>query len=103
MAIGSFSPSINAPMLTRDNSTPYSLSMNPLLPDTHEHARVEVRQSNTPDSGEGLFAKTQFNEGDLVSILNGVRMSPSIDDEWSDYKVNFSTELDLDVPADMRR
>ena len=22
---------------------------------------------------------------------------------WSDYKVNFNTELDLDVPSDMRR
>ena len=64
---------------------------------------MEVRNSNTPDAGEGLFAKTEFKEGGLVSILNGVRMSPSITDEWSDYKVNFNTELDLDVPADMQR
>ena len=62
-----------------------------------------MSKSNTPNSGEGLFARTEFKEDDLVSILNGVRVSPSIKEEWSDYKVNFNTELDLDVPADMRR
>lgn len=103
MAIGSFTSIPTASNLLRDRSTCYRIALNPLVPDTHEHARVEARLSNTPDSGEGLFAKTEFKEDDLVSILNGIRVSPSIQDEWSDYKVNFNTELDLDVPADMRR
>ena len=38
-----------------------------------------------------------------VSILNGVRVSPSLDEDWSDYKVHFSTELDIDVPHGQRR
>ena len=38
-----------------------------------------------------------------VSILNGVRVSPSLDEDWSDYKVHFSTELDIDVPQGQRR
>ena len=38
-----------------------------------------------------------------MSILNGTRVVPSLHEEWSDYKVHFSSELDLDIPSDMRR
>jgi histone-lysine N-methyltransferase SETD7 len=103
MAEGSFTQYKKHPRVIRDCSSAYAIALNPLIPDRLEHDRVEVKLSNTPDSGEGLFAKVDFHEGDLVSVLNGVRLSPSIEDEWSDYKVNFSTELDLDVPEDMRR
>ena len=30
-------------------------------------------------------------------------MVPSLQEDWSDYKVHFSSELDLDIPDDMRR
>ena len=81
----------------------YRISRTPLEPDSLEHQRVEVRLSTTETAGEGLFARTDFTTGDLVSILNGTRCSPSLQDEWSDYKVNFNTGLDLDIPHDMRR
>ena len=81
----------------------YRISLTPLEPDSLEHGRVEVRLSTTDTAGEGLFARTGFTSGDLVSILNGTRSSPSCQDEWSDYKVNFNTGLDLDIPEDMRR
>ena len=38
-----------------------------------------------------------------MSILNGTRVVPSLHEEWSDYKVHFSSEFDLDIPCDMRR
>ena len=86
-----------------DMSTKYIISSTPLERDALELARVYVKLSNTPDSGEGLFAKAEFKEGDLVSIFNGIRVSPTTTDEWLDYKVNFNPELDLDIPVDMRR
>ena len=71
------------------------------------------------DAGEGLFSKKMFGSGDLVSMLNGTRVIPSLDEEWSDYKVggnkrmpirnnilikvHFSTEFDIDIPDNMRR
>ena len=64
----------------------YRISRTPLEPDSLEHQRVEVRLSTTETAGEGLFARTDFTAGDLVSILNGTRCSPSLQDEWSDYK-----------------
>ena len=35
------------------------------------HQSCQVRQSLHNNAGEGLFAKTLFASGDLVSILNG--------------------------------
>ena len=102
IAVGSFTKHTQH-LITRDRSTKYRIALNPMLPDRQEHSRVEVRESTTPNSGEGLFAKIKFQEGDLVALLNGVRISPSLGDDWSDYKVNFNTELDLDIPSDMRR
>jgi len=93
----------NLSKVTRDISTAFEISKTPLVPDKLEHDRVEVKQSNNDTAGEGLFAKTQFISGDLVSILNGTRVIPSIHEDWSDYKVHFSTEFDIDIPEDMRR
>ena len=56
------------------------------------------------EAGEGLFSKMVFGSGDLVigllllflgfldilykvSMLNGTRVIPCLDEEWSDYKV----------------
>ena len=36
-------------------------------------------------------------------MLSGTRVVPSLQEDWSDYKVHFSSELDLDIPDDMRR
>ena len=33
----------------------------------------------------------------------GTRVMPSLHEDWSDYKVHFNTELDIDIPEDMRR
>ena len=81
---------------------------------------TQVKQSGVgDDAGEGLFSKVMFRSGDLVSMLNGTRVIPSLDEEWSDYKVgrntkmsicnntlikvHFSTEFDIDIPDNMRR
>ena len=107
VAVARFSEPVNETVLTRDISTgdklrfalserilclfllvaEYRISLTPLEPDRLEHGRVEVRDSTTETAGEGLFARTDFTVGDLVSILNGTRCSPSTQDEWSDYKV----------------
>ena len=63
-----------------------------------------MKQSGVGETaGEGLFSKVVFRSGDLVSMLNGTRVIPSLDEEWSDYKVHFNTDFDIDIPDDMRR
>ena len=34
---------------------------------------------------------------------SGTRVIPGIDEDWSDYKVHFSSEFDIDIPENMRR
>ena len=102
MATASFSQQEASKSVKRDQSTPYSIAIRPLTPDTNEHARVEVKQSHINDAGEGLFAKIDMNKGQVISLLNGIRVAPSLDEDWSDYKVHFNTEFDIDIPEDMR-
>ena len=103
IAMALFTKQSGLKSVTRDMSTKYIIASTPLQRDALEHARVYVKLSKTPDSGEGLFAKAEFKEGDLVSIFNGISVSTTTTYEWSDYKVNFNPELDLDIPMDMRR
>ena len=101
--------------------TAETISRTPLIRDGLEHSRVEASQTNVhridqsflplkvkqsgvgEDAGEGLFSKMMFRSGDLVSMLNGTRVIPSLDEEWSDYKVHFNTDFDIDIPDNMRR
>jgi len=103
IAVPNFSDPVCKENQIRDIATAYQISTTPLTPDSLEHSRVEVKKSDHEDAGEGLFAKIVFTAGDLVSILNGTRVVPSIHEDWSDYKVHFSTEFDIDIPDDMRR
>ena len=38
-----------------------------------------------------------------LRVYLGTRVFPGIDEEWSDYKVHFSSDFDIDIPEDMRR
>jgi len=104
IAVPKFTKSYNDSLLKRDVSTEFRISKTPLEPDLLEHERVTVKDSKAgEDAGEGLFAKVQFATDDLVAIYNGVRTRPDLHEDWSDYKVHFSSEFDIDIPDDMRR
>jgi len=104
IAIPQFCKTTDTSIATRDISTAVTISRTPLIGDGLEHSRVEVKQSGVGQTaGEGLFSKVLFRSGDLVSMLNGTRVIPSLDEEWSDYKVHFNTDFDIDIPDDMRR
>ena len=46
----------------------------PHLPDPYEAIFVEVRQSRIKDAGQGLFAKTDIEQGTIISFYNGVKV-----------------------------
>ena len=90
-------------MLTRDESTLRSISKTPLISDFWEEAQVEVKKSQvSPDAGEGLYAKIDLKDGQMVSLFNGVRLSNSKDEDeaagFSSYKIRLNGQTDLDVP-----
>ena len=58
--------------------------------------------NNVEGAGEGLFAKRRIESGELVALYNGTRTPPSLEDDWSDYRVHLTSELDIDIPDDMR-
>ncbi len=49
------------------------ISSEPLLRDPYEANLVEVRPSNMPEGGEGLFARKELPAGTVVSFYNGIR------------------------------
>ena len=53
-----------------------TLSTLPLLRDPYEERLTEVRVSEVPGGGEGLFAKVDIEPGTLVAIYNGVKRGP---------------------------
>ena len=83
-------PRLSAPLsptvYRRDVSTPQLISRTPLLSDPWEKARVEARPSGLEGAGEGLFARVNFQPGDLVALYNGTRSLPSLHEDWSDYR-----------------
>ena len=50
----------------------------PHLPDPYEAIFVEVRQSCIKDAGQGLFAKTNIEQGTIISFYNGVKVGAEI-------------------------
>ena len=62
------------PEREEEQPTEQSLSSLPLLSDPYEERTVEVCTSGVGGGGEGLFAKRQLEEGDLVAIYNGVKV-----------------------------
>ena len=53
-----------------------TLSTLPLLRDPYEERLTEVRSSEVPGGGEGLFAKVDIEPGTLVAVYNGVKRGP---------------------------
>ena len=79
-------PVLQPTVYRRDVSTPQQISRDPLLADPWEAERVEARPSGLEDAGEGLFARRQFEPGDLVALYNGTRSVPTLYQDWSDYR-----------------
>ena len=89
-------PILSKPSLSiiyrRDVSNSATISKFPLLQDPCEARRVVARASQVSDTaGEGLFARKQFQPGELVALYNGTRNTPSLVEEWSDYRQDSRT------------
>ena len=94
----------NTEMLEHDESTCNCISRFPLVPDLYEQERVYVAMSGIPSAGEGLFARVNLPEGEVVSFYNGVRIAHEEVDErdWSEneYTIALCDEVVLDVPKE---
>ncbi|KAL7746500.1 Histone-lysine N-methyltransferase setd7 [Sorochytrium milnesiophthora] len=88
-----------------DPSTTTRISSDPLLPDPFESERVEVHPSLIAGAGEGLFARRDFAQDELVCFYNGVRVTHSVVDgrawELNANTISLDDETVLDVPPDM--
>jgi len=58
-----------------DKSTRTHLSKDPLIPDPMETKFVEVRKSEIPGAGEGLFLIQDVEANDTIALFNGLRVS----------------------------
>ena len=68
------SKAVWGPERREEEATEESLSTLPLLGDPYEERTVEVATSGVGGGGEGLFARRQLEEGELVAIYNGVKV-----------------------------
>ena len=55
---------------------------NPTMMSPYERKHVYVQQSGIVGAGEGLFAKTRFEKGDLISIYAGKVNKFGISSNW---------------------
>ena len=87
-----------------DESTQNLLSTQPLVPDAYEQQRVCVRPSLIPGAGQGLFARTNLLEGEVVSFYNGVRLTHTEVDarDWSanGNTISLDESTVIDVPTE---
>ena len=74
--VPTFAASPQEPVLyRRDVSSGETIGRQPLLPDPYEARTVYVAESGIAGAGEGLFARRDLAEGQLVALYNGVRVS----------------------------
>lgn len=86
--------------LSLDESTSLCISSQPLAVDLYEQHYVYV--SDTIDKGQGLFAKVNLKEDQVVSFYNGIRLTHSEVDArpWSlnSNTISLDENTVLDVP-----
>ena len=88
-------------IISIDVSTHEKLSSQPLLSDVYEKDRVCVKRSLIENADEGLFAKVDLQEDEVVSFYNGIRLSHDEVDS-RDWSLNGNTlSLDEDVVIDI--
>jgi len=84
-------------------STSSIISPTPLLRDPYEQRLVFVAPSQVPMAGEGLYARAEISEGQVLAFYNGVRIRYTRERQGdaSNYRVELQPgQLDLDVPDD---
>jgi hypothetical protein len=88
---------------THFQSTNTNISDSPMVSDIYEELHLYVGPSTLPNAGEGLFAKTRFNAGDIISFYNGVRYTKSeqiqkCGEPSSRYSVGSWEDETIDIP-----
>ena len=86
-----------------DISSSTLISSDPHLTDPFEEKTVYVAQSGIEGAGEGLFLRRNVQDGDLVSLYNGVRMTEQEarlrkEDRRSPYRIHGWDGEILNIP-----
>lgn len=85
-----------------ENPSIRNIALHPLLRDPWENERVYVDESNLPQGGEGLFAKKDFETGEIVALYNGIKIKTSTYASehmpHSDYRIRLNGDIDMDIP-----
>lgn len=102
-------PSCDAPTVRFSKSTKTCIGDQPLVSDPYEESLVEVRDSNVPGGGDGLFARVDLPKGTIAAFYNGVRLAyrlggPKEDWTSSGYKIYINADYEsgerMDIPAE---
>ena len=92
----------SGPAYEFENPSIRNIALNPLLRDPWEDTRVYVSGSGLPQGGEGLFAKKDFGEKEVVALYNGIKFKNSTyaADHLprSDYRIRLNGDFDMDIP-----
>jgi len=80
-----------------------SISLTPMQTDVFEDVHVYIAPSTISKAGEGLFAGTKFEPGDLIAIYNGIRFSEmehrlNKESRRSPYTIHGWEDQVLDIP-----
>ena len=89
------------PVFRHEPGTRVQITRSPLLRDPYEMRHVYVASSGVAEAGEGLWAKTDLAQAQLVALFNGVRQRHlchvTARPGWSDYRICCDHEVDLDI------
>ena len=102
-------PNPDSPAVHYSKATKTHIGDLPLVPDPYEERHVEVRESDLPGSGDGLFARRHLPAGTIAAFYNGVRLPYKLGgtkEEWatSGYKIYVNADYRsgerMDIPAE---
>ena len=102
-------PDANGPVLKFQLATQTCIGDQPMVADPYESSQVEVRQSQVPGSGSGLYAKKDIAKGSIAAFYNGVRLPYRVGgpkDVWetSAYKIYINADYKsgerMDIPPE---
>ena len=93
-------PVTNSRLLTFENPGTHIPAKHCSVRDLWDMLHVYVRHSAEEGAGEGLFARRDIKQGQLVALFSGARKRHFRNEsfEWSDYCIKLDESCSIDIP-----